>query len=252
MADRRLLLVFAHPDDETVFAAGVSSRYSEAGVRVGLCTATLGDRGKRGQPPICEPGELGRVRQAELVEAARIIGVSMLRVFGYPDRGLVSASVDLIRAQLVEAVRALRPQVVITFDPNGTNLHPDHVAVSRFTSEAVAAAADARWLPDLGAVHRVSRLLWTVPVRPWVLLRQGDPALAPGVDFVVDVAKWSERKIKALRAHRTQHMALDRIFLRQPDLPRLLSVEVFRQAWGPALPARPVQDLFGGIAIERP
>lgn len=250
MTGRRLLLVFAHPDDETVFAAGVCSRYAESGARVGLCTATVGDRGRRGEPPLCEPSELGRVRQAELVEAARTMGVSMLRVFGYPDRGLVSATVDLIRAQLVEAIRTLRPQVVITFDPNGTNLHPDHVAISRFTSEAVTSAADARWLPDLGPIHQVSRLLWTVPVRPWVLLRQGDPALAPGVDFVIDVAAWSERKVAALRAHRTQHIALDRIFLKRPDRPHLLSVELFRQAWGPRLPQRPTGDLFEGITSD--
>lgn len=247
MSDHRLLLVFAHPDDETVFAAGVCSKYAEAGVRVGLCAATVGERGRRGDPPVCEASELGRVRQAELVEAARVMGVSMLRVFGYPDRGLASATADLVRAQLVEAIRTLRPHVVVTFDPNGTNLHPDHVAISRFTSEAIASAADGRWWPDLGPVHQVPRLLWTVPVRPWVLLRQGDPALAPGVDFVVDVAAWRDRKIAALRAHRTQHLALDRIFLKRPDLSHLLSVELFRQAWGPALAARPGRDLFEGV-----
>jgi LmbE family N-acetylglucosaminyl deacetylase len=241
-----LLLVFAHPDDETVFAGGVASRYSEAGARVSLCTATLGERGKLGLPPLCTAAELGTVRQAELVEAARLIGVSTLRVLGYPDRGLPSAPTETIRLQLVEVIRTTRPQVVITFDPNGSNLHPDHIAISRFTSDAIAAAADPRWFSDLGAAHRVSRLLWTLPVRPWDVLRRGDPAGTAGVDFVVDVAAWKDRKAAALRAHRTQHLSLERILLSKPDVDRLLSTEMFRQAWGPPVGLRPAGDLLDG------
>ena len=100
---------------------------------------------------------------------------------------LAAAPVDTIRRQLVEVIRAVRPQVVVTFDPNGSNLHPDHVAISRFASDAVAAAGDARWFPELGTAHATARLLWTLPVRPWEVVRRTDPALEPGVDFVLDV-----------------------------------------------------------------
>ena len=244
---KSLLLIFAHPDDEIVFAGGVASRYSGAGARVALCTATLGERGKLGIPPLCTAAELGRTRQAELTEAATLIGVSTLRVLGYPDRGLQHAPTGTIRLQLVEVIRAARPHVVITFDPNGSNLHPDHIAISRFTSDAIAAAADPRWFPDLAPPHQVSRLLWTLPVRPWDVVRRGDPAGVAGVDFVVDVAPWKDRKAAALRAHRTQHLSLDRILLSKPDVDRLLSVELFRQAWGPPTAARPAGDLFDGL-----
>jgi LmbE family N-acetylglucosaminyl deacetylase len=246
-AHRRLLLVFAHPDDESVFAAGVASRTAAEGGMVGLCTATPGDRGKLGDPPVCAREHLGAVRQAELMTACRVVGVSTVRVLGYQDRALAIAPPDTIRRQLVEVIRAVRPQVVITFEPNGSNLHPDHVAISRFTSDAVGAAADARWYPDLGAPHAVARLAWTLPVRPWVVLRRSDPALEPGTDFVVDVSAFSDRKAAALRAHRTQHLTIDRIFFSKPDAARLLSVELFRQAWGPPLGDRPAADLFVGI-----
>ncbi len=246
-SQRRLLLVFAHPDDESVFAAGVACRTVAEGGLVAVCTATPGDRGKLGDPPICARERLGAVRQAELMDACRVLGVSTVRVLGYQDRALAVAPSDTIRRQLVEVIRAARPQVVITFEPNGSNLHPDHIAISRFTSDAVVAAADPRWYPDLGVPHAVARLAWTLPVRPWVVLRRGDPAIEPGADFVLDVAAFADRKAAALRAHRTQHLTIDRIFFSKPDAMRLLSIELFRQAWGPPLGSRPASELWDQI-----
>jgi LmbE family N-acetylglucosaminyl deacetylase len=200
-----------------------------------------------GAPPVCDPGELGRVRQQELVEACRVLGVGTLRLLGYQDRALAVAPAGTIRRQLVEVIRAVRPQVVITFEPNGSNLHPDHVAISRFATDAVAAAADGRWFPDLGAAHAVTRVLWTLPMRPWELLRRGDPAAEPGVDFVIDIRPWSARKAAALRAHRSQHLGMERIFFSKPDVDRLLGVEMFRLAAGPAPARRPADDPFADI-----
>jgi N-acetyl-1-D-myo-inositol-2-amino-2-deoxy-alpha-D-glucopyranoside deacetylase len=246
-AERRLLLVFAHPDDESVFAAGLACLTAAGGGVAALCTATPGEYGKLGDPPVCPRDRLGAVRQAELMAACAELGIGTVRVLGYPDRGLAFAPTDTIRRQLVEGIRAVRPQVVVTFDPNGSNLHPDHVAISRFTSDAVAAAGDGRWFPELGAAHAVDRLLWTLPVRPWDVMRRTDPALEPGADFVVDVSAFVERKKAALRAHRTQMQSLNRIFFSKPDVTRLLGVELFRQAFGPALVARPAADVFADL-----
>jgi len=246
-AQRRLLLIFAHPDDESVFAGGVACRTVAEGGQVALCTATPGERGRLGDPPVCQPDRLGAVRQTELMVARAELGIGTVRVLGYPDRGLACAPADTIRRQLVEIIRAVRPQVIVTFDPNGSNLHPDHVAISRFTSDAAAAAGDARWFPELGEAHATVRLLWTLPVRPWEVLRRTDPALEPGADFVLDVSPFAERKKAALMAHRTQHLSLDRIFFSKPDVIRLLGVEMFRQAFGPPLAARPAADVFAGL-----
>jgi N-acetyl-1-D-myo-inositol-2-amino-2-deoxy-alpha-D-glucopyranoside deacetylase len=241
---RRLLLVFAHPDDESVFAAGLACATVSGGGMAALLTATPGEQGKLGDPPVCARERLGAMRQAELMSACAELGIHPFRVLGYPDRGLASAPVDTIRRQLVEIIRAVRPQVVVTFDPNGSNLHPDHVAISRFASDAMSAAGDARWCPDLGAPHAVARLLWTLPAKPWDVLRRREPALEPGVDFVVDVSAFADRKAAALRAHRSQHQSLNRIFFSKPDVSRLLGVEMFRQAYGPPLSARPAGDVF--------
>ena len=246
-AQRRLLLLFAHPDDESVFAAGLARDTIAKGGRVALCTATPGEHGRVGDPACCAPERLGAVRQAELMAACAELGIGTVRVLGYPDRGLASAPADTIRRQLVEVIRAVRPHVIVTFDPNGSNLHPDHVAISRFASDAVAAAGDARWFPDLGASHATPRLLWTLPVRPWEVVRRTDPALEPGVDFVLDVSCYVGFKEAALKAHRTQHQSLHRIFFSKPDVLRLLGVEMFRQAFGPPLASRPATDVFADI-----
>src|SRR5262245_34721061 len=119
-------------------------KYADTGARIVLATATLGERGKCGDPPLCTPEELPAVRARELRDAAAIVGFEEVYRLGYRDKELASAPADEIRRTLVTIIRNERPTVVFTFDPNGMNGHPDHVAISRFTGDAVAAAADSR------------------------------------------------------------------------------------------------------------
>jgi LmbE family N-acetylglucosaminyl deacetylase len=244
---RTLLLIFAHPDDETFLAGGLACRYSGEGTRVVLATATRGESGKAGEPPLCTREELPQVREAELRRAAAILGIAEIHLLGYRDREFAAAPLDAVREQLVAIIRGCRPGVVVSFDPHGANLHPDHVAISRFASDAVAAAADPRFVPGAGPPHAVDRLVWTPGRHPWQLVREPDIAACPGVDFVIDVSAWRERKTAALRAHATQHKSVERNFTTQPDCERLLGIEAFRQAIGPALTRRPTGDLFDGL-----
>ena len=242
-----ILFSLAHPDDESFMVAGVACKYGARGVRLVLATATLGDAGKVGDPPVCSREELPRVRESELRRAVDLLGIDSLHLLGYPDKKLSTADPGRIRGQLVGLLRRYRPAVVITFDPSGFNLHPDHIAISRFTSDAIAAAADPRWLPEAGEPHRVTRLLWTPPLRPEEIGAGPPLGNRPGVDFLVDVQAWSGRKAEALRAHRTQHLSINRIWFDRPDPERALSSEPFRQAWGPPLRSRPEADLFAGM-----
>jgi LmbE family N-acetylglucosaminyl deacetylase len=147
----------------------------------------------------------------------------------------------------VTLIRRCRPSVVVSFNPDGGNLHPDHVAISRFTSDAISAAADPRWHPACGPPHVVRRLVWPTGRHPWRLVREADVGACPGADFVIDVSARRDRKAAALRAHATQQYSTERHFFSQPDCERLLSVEVFRQAFGPPLSRRPLGDLFAGL-----
>lgn len=242
-----ILFSLAHPDDESFMVAGVSCKYGARGVRLVLATATLGDAGKVGDPPVCSREELPRVRESELRRAVDLLGIDALHLLGYRDKQLCDADPARIRGQLVHLIRRYRPALVITFDPNGFNQHPDHIAISRFTSDALAAAADPRWLPEAGEPHRVPRLLWTPPLRPEEIGAGPPLGNRAGVDFLIDVKAWSARKAEALIAHRTQHLSINRIWFDRPDPEAALSSEPFRQAWGPPLLSRPETDLFAGI-----
>ena len=245
----RLLLIYAHPDDESFAAAGVARMYADIGGEIALISATRGDAGRAGEPPLCSREELPGRREAELHEAARILGISSVTVLDYLDKRLADAPPDRIRRELVDVIRRRRPQVVVTFDPDGANLHPDHIAISRFAVSAVAAAADPRWYPDAGRAHCVQRLLWSSPMMPWEAPTSSDLGAEPGIDFLVDISRYRRVKAAALRAHRTQHVSIDRHFFNMPDVDRILSTETFRQCFGPALVERPAQDIFESISL---
>jgi LmbE family N-acetylglucosaminyl deacetylase len=245
---RTLLCSFAHPDDESFSGAGLACWCLARAIRVVLVCATRGNRGRAGDASVSgAPTDVAAARERELEDAARIIGIEHVHQLGYRDRELSEVDPAEMRRALVEQIRRYRPAVVVSFDPNGFNLHPDHVAISRFTSDAIAAAADPRWLPAAGAPHAVQRLLWTPPLAPWDAVRSRNVAAEPGADFVLDISAWSRTKAEALRAHRTQHESVEKHFFSQPDVDRILSIELYRHAWGPPLEARPSDDIFAGL-----
>jgi LmbE family N-acetylglucosaminyl deacetylase len=233
-----LLLVLAHPDDETFIAGGAIAKYAAAGIPIGLVCATRGERGKTADLYSVE--ELPQVREAEVREAARILGIREIQLLPYEDQKLGAAPPDDIRRHIVAAIRRQRPQTVITFDPNGANQHPDHIAISRFTSYAVSAADDPRWYPETGAAHRIESLMWQSPVMVFELGKTADLAGQPGIDILIDVAPFREQKQAALRAHRTQFPGLSKLFSTEAAL----SWEAFRVAWGVRPSAVPAFDLF--------
>src|SRR5438105_3415667 len=104
----RLLLVFAHPDDESFVAAGLSRRYADAGAHIALVTATRGEAGSRGDPPLCAEEELPALREAELREAAALLGIGDIHLLGYHDQHLADTPPGIIRKQLVEIIRRHR------------------------------------------------------------------------------------------------------------------------------------------------
>lgn len=243
-----VLFSFAHPDDESFCGAGLAGWCVSRDVDVVLVTATRGDAGKAGDHDRSgAPTDVGAARAFELREAARIIGIRHVELWDYGDKRLNDAKVEDIRPRLMAMIRTWRPAIVLTFDPNGFNLHADHIAISRFTSDAIAAASDPRWHPETGEAHLVQRLLWTSPLPPWAASRSPDAAAEAGIDFLLDITPWREMKRQALQAHRTQHNSIDRHFFSQPDIDDILSVEVYRHAWGPPLAGRPSNNILEGI-----
>jgi N-acetylglucosamine malate deacetylase 2 len=237
---RKLLFIGAHPDDETFFAAGTIARYASEGVCVSVACATRGERGSTAG--LCSIEDLPKIREAELRDAMRILGVQSIHFLPYEDQKLAAAPMEDMRRRLIEVIRKERPQIAITFDPDGANQHPDHVAISRFSSDAVTAAADARWYPELGAPHAIDRLLWTPPTVIFRYPEKTDFLKEPGIDFLIDTTPWSEQKTAAIRAHRSQR--LGRLFFDDPKGRSTFSMEAFRIGWGPRPAAVPANDLF--------
>jgi LmbE family N-acetylglucosaminyl deacetylase len=132
---RRLLGVFAHPDDEVFCAAGTMARAGEAGAEVMIVSATRGEQGQIRDPTAATRRTLGAVREGELGEAAAELGVQRVQVLAYPD-GTLQQHRSSLGAAIAEIMRRFDPDTVITFGADGGYGHPDHVAISELTTEA--------------------------------------------------------------------------------------------------------------------
>ena len=142
----KLLVVLAHPDDESLGLGGILARYAAEGVDIHLVTATRGEGGRfhehRDGPDHPGRARLGEIREGELRAAARVLGIRDVVLLGYPDGNLDAVDPSEIHAAIVSHIRRFRPHVVITFSPDGSYGHPDHIAICQFTTAAVVAAAD--------------------------------------------------------------------------------------------------------------
>lgn len=192
-AARRLMLVHAHPDDESINNGATMARYVAEGAEVCLVTCTLGEEGEvlvdaLGHLAAEHTDTLGHHRLEELTEAMAILGVSdFVRLGGdgrYRDSGMawderghagprdvlrpgIFWTADLLEAslELVQLIRSRRPQVLITYNEYGNYNHPDHVQAHRVTMYAYLLAGAPRYRPDLGEPWSASRVLWTTMSR---------------------------------------------------------------------------------------
>jgi N-acetyl-1-D-myo-inositol-2-amino-2-deoxy-alpha-D-glucopyranoside deacetylase len=196
-ADRRLLLVHAHPDDETINNGATMARYVAEGAAVTLLTCTLGEEGEVLVPELAQlaadqADQLGGYRIGELAAAMAALGVTDWRFLGgaghFRDSGMMDTPANdkpraFWRADLAEAVahavavvREVRPQVVVTYDEVGGYGHPDHIQAHRVAMGAVDAAADPAYRPDLGEPWTVAKVYWTA--MPRSVVQAGIEAMA--------------------------------------------------------------------------
>jgi len=173
MADKRLLAVLAHPDDESFGPGGTFARYAAEGVDVHIAIATDGVAGSVAEGYEATLQDLVNVRARELDAAVKILGATLHKL-GYRDSGYINdpanhhpeafINVDEHEAigKVVALIRAIRPQVVITHDETGGYFHPDHIHCWKITTAAFHAAADPQQYPDIGPEpFRPGRLYYT-------------------------------------------------------------------------------------------
>jgi N-acetyl-1-D-myo-inositol-2-amino-2-deoxy-alpha-D-glucopyranoside deacetylase len=253
-----ILAIFAHPDDESFFCAGTLAKYAEAGHDVYLICATSGEEGEILHPAVSVPADskrevLGKLRQAELQDACKALGIHPPIFLGYNDSGfpLTAAlanpqafahkDVFNIASQLVALFDKIKPSVVITFDPYGMYGHIDHIIIHR-------AATAAFWLTDHSKSPAPKRLYYPVrnhpddleePIAPFLNMSRASLAAT------IDVRAQATKIRAALSAHRSQvgpEMNLDQLAQNWPN--------IFKEEWfvlgglRGGFPNTPVTDLF--------
>lgn len=237
--------IYAHPDDETFSGGGTYAKYSAEGVRCTIFCATDGDAGKTSGLTVASKDELGALRRKELDAAARLLGIQRVESPGHPDGGLPSVNQDGLIGEIVRHLRRERPQVVITFGPEGApNTHPDHKVISRAATAAFFLAGRRTAYPeqlkgDLSphAPARLYYVTWPDPKPEAVLQTQGSPATA-----TIDVRQYREQELAAWKAHVSQQ-ALQQRF----DETAATDEELFALAAGKPQPRAMTDDLFAGL-----
>ena len=146
-----VLMIWAHPDDETYLAGGLSAALTDAGHRVVCVTASRGEAGVSSAAAL-RRDRLAAIRTTELEEALRILGVEEHHWLDYPDGGCADVDAEEAAARIAVVLHEVRPHTVVTFGPDGFTGHPDHRAVSRWTDLALARATTR---PTL--LHAVAR-----------------------------------------------------------------------------------------------
>jgi LmbE family N-acetylglucosaminyl deacetylase len=158
----KLMAVLAHPDDESLGVGGILAKYAVEGIETALVTATRGERGWFGDEREY-PGleALGQIREAELRAAAEVLGIRSVDFLNYIDGELDQARPAEVVAKIVGHLRRVKPDVVVTFGPDGIYGHPDHIAISQCTTAAIveAASPDSLYYQDL-APHRIAKLYY--------------------------------------------------------------------------------------------
>jgi len=261
-SELRLLCVLAHPDDESLGTGGALALAAAEGVATYLVTATRGERGRFGDAALSPgPEVVGRTREAELRAAAGELGIREVSFLDYLDGALDQVATAEAVAKIAGHLRRVRPQVVITFGPEGAYGHPDHIAISQLTTAAIACAADPSF--SAGAAtdepHRVSKLYfiawsekkWTAyqaALRKLVSKVDGEERqAAPWPDWaittVLDTSRVWPAVWRAVSCHRTQMSIYGKL--------EQLSEEHQRFLWGTQEFYRAFSTVNGGRAKEK-
>ncbi|MGQ0601720.1 MAG: PIG-L deacetylase family protein [Anaerolineales bacterium] len=261
MSTLKLMAVFPHPDDETLGLGSTLAKYAAEGVETYLLCATRGERGWAGDPKD-DPGltGLGQIRAAELQAAARVLGLHEVTLLDYIDGDVDQADPARLIAEIVQHVRRVQPQVVVTFPPDGNYGHPDHIALSQFTTAALVCAADASYTDSAQQpAHRVSKLYYMVDAKSMVELLQKEFGfdIRMAVDGVernwvawepwavttrLDTAEHWHTVVAAMRCHQSQLPSLGDM----PNWPE----EIQRKVWAHGTFYRAYSLVNGGRRVE--
>ena len=185
--ERHVLVVFPHPDDEAFGVSGTIASHINMGTPVTYACLTLGQMGRNmGNPPFANRETLPAIREKELKDAARAMGINDLRMLGFRDKTVEFEDENMLTNVMSSLITELNPSLVITFYP-GYSVHPDHEATGAAVVRAVGKIAEAN-RPKLQCVAFSRNCVEEL----------GEP------DIVHDISAVADIKLDAIRAHRSQ------------------------------------------------
>lgn len=191
-----ILAVFAHPDDETFIAGGTLAKYAGNGWRVSVLCATRGEAGQRGEYENISADDFALVRQREMESACSILGIRKPLFLNCADQRVVLDCQASAKTKVIQVIRRLKPDVVITFGPDGVSGHTDHVAISRIVTDAV------RECRNTSALYYVLR---NDSMPSCCIPPTSVPALP--ATTMIDVSAFGSLKFDAMHCYRSQeHM----------------------------------------------
>ena len=274
-----LLAVHAHPDDESISTGGILAKYSAKGFRTVLAYGTRGEAGDILNPQFVSPKpglNIKEIRALELEAAVKVLAVGSVYFLGYRDSGMAGspenhhpqafAQADIGKAttKLVEIIRRVRPQIIVTYNEKGTYLHPDHIMANRITLRAFQASADHQFeIDEVLEPWQPTKLYYTaIPLERIrrmynIAKEQGED---PGFDAevigtreekisaIVDVREYLSQKLEALNCHQSQ-MNPNSIIRRMSEEFReeVMGYEHFQCVYGCPAADTKETDLFEGL-----
>jgi LmbE family N-acetylglucosaminyl deacetylase len=247
------MAVLAHPDDESLGIGGTLAKYASEGIDTFVVTATRGDGGRYGTHRPGQPGHPGRpalaqIRERELRDAAQLLGVRDVAFLEYRDGELDRADPKEAIASIVEHLRRVQPDVVITFGPDGAYGHPDHIAISQLATGAIVAASEP-------AIAKLYYIAW--PESVWAVYQTAFKKLTATVDGIERrVVPWPDWEIttvldtrafcgavwEAITCHQSQMAAYEQL--------KNLPPEHQQAIWGAQSFYRVFSTVNGGRARE--
>lgn len=216
----KIIFVFAHPDDESFSSAGTIAKLTQKGVDVKLITATRGEAGQLGDPPITTQEELGKVREEELKTVTKVLGISEIYFLDFVDGALSQTPLKLISDKVLEILQEEKPDAVVTFNEEGASLHPDHIRMHE--------AGTAAFKEYIKTAKKHVRLYYNASPRSFIeKLRKmgimysvyGEVKGTPDeqITTTVDISDTVDKKVEALMSHKTQHQDWEKYLKRKNE-----------------------------------
>lgn len=202
----KLLFIFPHPDDESFAAGGTIGKLHHLGHEVTLLCITSGCKGKSGEFQFATREQLALHREEELRNACSILGVAELILYRYPDGSLIDQNMDQLVDRIQKTILEQKPDVIVTFPPDGVTGHADHITTSLATEKA-AILAEKQY-----PTSKLPKLLYTSIPHYYDHCQDSGPSNKCLITSKVDISDYRIQKGQALQAHKSQVYSVNRAY----------------------------------------